>query len=214
MSYLSRQISKKTYVAVHLESKKTGEMILKIGYARVSSIGQSLAIQNEHLERAGCEKIFSEKQSATSISSRMALADAIEFARVGDILITTRLDRLARSITDLRKIIDQLSAKKVEFRCLQQCSIDTSRSDGKLLLNILGSFAEFEADIRRERQLEGIAKAKERGVYKGRKNSISSERVFELKQSGMGASKIANEMQIARASVYRILEKIEKETTT
>lgn len=181
------------------------EALLKVGYARVSSVGQSLDIQLSLLGKEGCDKVFSEKLSGTSTISRQALADAIEFVREGDLLITTRLDRLARSIFDLRKIVDQLADKKVEFRCLQQGSIDTSRSDGKLLLNILGSFAEFESDVRRERQLEGIENAKAKGLYKGRKPSIDSARVLGLKQSGMGASKIAREMKIGRASVYRIL---------
>ena len=153
---------------------------MKVGYARVSSVGQSLDIQMSLLEEDGCYKVFSEKLSGTSTTSRQALADALEFVREGDVLITTRLDRLARSISDLRKIVDQLTDKKVMFRCLQQGSIDTNRSDGKLLLNILGSFAEFESDIRRERQRDGIKIAKSKGLYKGRKPTIDSERVLEL----------------------------------
>lgn len=179
---------------------------MKVGYARVSSVGQSLDIQISLLEAEGCEKIFSEKQSGNSTANRNVLRQAMEFVRDGDILYTTRLDRLARSIMDLRNIIDELTKKNVTFCCLQQGAINTNRSDGKLLLNILGSFAEFEADIRKERQLEGIAQAKADGKYKGRKTSINRDQVLTLKQSGMGPSKIAREMNIARASVYRVLD--------
>ncbi|BBE35403.1 recombinase family protein [Sphingosinicella microcystinivorans] len=176
-----------------------------IGYARVSSTGQSLDVQTEALTAAGCEKLFAEKRSGTTTDGRQALADALDYAREGDTLVVTRLDRLARSITDLRQIVDTLTAKGASFRCLQQGSIDTSRSDGKLLLNILASFAEFEADIRRERQREGIDKAKAAGVYKGRPAAIDPAKVRALSAGGMGASQIAKELGIGRASVYRAL---------
>lgn len=176
-----------------------------VGYARVSSVGQSLDIQDELLRAAGCEKIFAEKKSATTREGRQALQDALEFVREGDTLVVTRLDRLARSIMDLRQIIDQLNAKGVTFRCLQQGAIDTTRSDGKLLLNILASFAEFEADIRRERQRDGIEKAKAKGVYKGRPKVIDPEKVRSLHASGIGPTEIAKQMGIGRASVYRAL---------
>ena len=97
-----------------------------VGYARVSSVGQSLEVQQDLLRTAGCEKVFAEKKSGTSTKDRMALRDALEFARDGDTLVVTRLDRLARSIMDLRQIVDQLSAKGVTFQCLQQGAIDTT----------------------------------------------------------------------------------------
>lgn len=177
-----------------------------VGYARVSTTGQSLDIQQEALKGAGCDKLFSEKRSGATQQDREALEEAIEFARDGDVLVLTRLDRLARSILDLRKIIDRLAAKGVGFRCLQQGAIDTTSSEGKLMLNILGSFAEFELDIRKERQMEGIAKAKAEGRYKGRPASIDASKVQQLKDEGMGATEIAKEMRIGRASVYRALE--------
>lgn len=90
------------------------------------------------------------------------------------------------------------------FRCLQQGAIDTTRSDGRLLLNILASFAEFEADIRRERQADGIAKAKAEGKYRGRPKSIDASQIAELEAQGMGASAIAKRLGIGRASVYRV----------
>ena len=177
-----------------------------VGYARVSSVGQSLEVQQDLLRAAGCEKVFAEKKSGTSTKDRTALQDALEFVRDGDTLVVTRLDRLARSIMDLRQIVDHLSAKGVTFRCLQQGAIDTTRSDGKLLLNILASFAEFEADIRRERQRDGIEKAKEKGVYKGRPKSIDPTEVRQLHSTGLGPTEIAKKLRIGRASVYRALD--------
>lgn len=176
-----------------------------VGYARVSSIGQSLDVQKDQLKAAGCEPIFSEKRSGTTTAGRDELERAIEWVREGDVLVVSRLDRLARSIIDLRKIIDRLSAKGVGFRCLQQGAIDTTRSDGRLLLNILASFAEFETDIRKERQADGIAKARTAGIYRGRPATISGDEVRRLKAEGVGATGIAVKLGIARASVYRIL---------
>jgi len=176
-----------------------------VGYARVSSSSQSLDLQQQQLAENGCEKIFSEKMSGTSTGSRAALQEALEWLRDSDTLVVTRLDRLARSGKDLHNIIDLLSAKKVSFRCLQQGAVDTTTSMGKLVLGILGAVAEFETDIRKERQREGIAKAKKRGVYKGRPASIDIGRVKALNAAGMGASAIAQEMGIGRASVYRLL---------
>lgn len=176
-----------------------------VGYARVSSAGQSLDVQIEQLRNAGCEKLFSEKQSGTSTNNRMALKETLEWLREGDTLVVTRLDRLARSGKDLHDIVHKLSAKQVGFQCLQQGAVDTTSSMGKLVLGILGAVAEFETDIRKERQREGIEKAKLRGVYKGRPASIDVEKIKELKAAGMGATAIAQEMDIGRASVYRLL---------
>lgn len=176
-----------------------------VGYARVSSTGQSLDVQQEALAAAGCDKVFSEKRSGLSAVNRDQLAECIDFVRDGDTFVVTRLDRLARSVDDLRAIVNKLTAKGVTFRCIEQGGADTDSSSGKLLLGMLGLIAEFEADIRKERQMEGIAKAKERGVYKGRKPSVDRDRVREMKAGGMGATAIADEMGIGRASVYRAL---------
>lgn len=176
-----------------------------VGYARVSSSSQCLELQEQQLTEIGCVKLFSEKASGTSAGSRDALQDALEWLREGDTLVVTRLDRLARSGKDLHTIIDQLASKGVGFRCLQQGAVDTTTSMGKLVLGILGSVAEFETDIRKERQREGIEKAKKRGVYKGRPASIDAAQIRAMKSAGMGASTIAKEMGIGRASVYRLL---------
>ena len=176
-----------------------------VGYARVSSTGQSLEVQLEQLRAAGCEKVFSEKFTGTTTEGREQLEAALDYVREGDVLIVARLDRLARSLVDLRKIIDRLSAKGCGFRALQQGAIDTTRSDGRLMLNILASFAEFETDIRKERQLEGIAKAKAAGVYRGRKPSVPVEEVRRLAAEGVGPTDIGKRLGIGRASVYRAL---------
>ena len=175
-----------------------------VGYARVSSVGQSLDVQLDQLNAAGCEKVFAEKMSGTTTDGRDQLAEALDWVRDGDVLVVSRLDRLARSIVDLRRIIDRLSAKGVGFRCLQQGTLDTTRSDGRLLLNILASFAEFETDIRRERQADGIAKAKADGKYRGRPATIDAASIAALEKEGLGASDIARRLGIGRASVYRI----------
>lgn len=176
-----------------------------VGYARVSSTGQSLDIQNEALAQAGCEKVFAEKVSGRSTKDRIELAQAIDFVREGDTLIVTRLDRLARSVGDLHQMIEKLTEKKVAFRCLYQSGVDTDSSTGKLMMSILGAVAQFENDIRRERQREGIAKAKAAGKYRGRPAKIDPNKVKALREDGMGAAAIAREMGIARASVYRAL---------
>lgn len=176
-----------------------------VGYARVSSSGQSLDIQNEALAQARCEKVFAEKMSGRSAKDRIELRNALEFVREGDTLIVTRLDRLARSVSDLHQIIEKLSEKGVGFRCLNQSGVDTDTSTGKLMLSILGAVSEFENDIRRERQMEGIQKAKAEGRYKGRPQTIDPDEVKALHQRGLGASAIARRMNIGRASVYRAL---------
>lgn len=176
-----------------------------VGYGRVSSTGQSLDIQHEALAHAGCEKVFSEKMSGRSTTDREQLALALDFVREGDTLVVTRLDRLARSVGDLHHIIEKLTAKGVAFRCLNQSGVDTDTSTGRLMLAVLGAVAAFENDIRRERQLEGVQKAKLAGKYRGRPPSIRPTDVKELHQQGLGATEIAKRLQIGRASVYRAL---------
>lgn len=179
---------------------------MQVGYARVSSSGQSLDIQQESLASAGCEKVFSEKVSGRSTRHRDELAQALEFVRDGDVLVVTRLDRLARSVGDLYTIMEKLTAKGVAFQCLNQSAVDTTTSTGRLMLAMLGAVAQFENDIRRDRQLEGIAKAKADGKYRGRRPTIDPVKIQNMRNEGMGASQIARELQIGRASVYRALQ--------
>ena len=177
---------------------------MKYGYARVSSSGQDLSIQVEALTKAGCDTIRQEKVSGTSIQGRDELNTLLEFLRDGDELVITRIDRLARSIRDLQNIVFELNERGITLSATEQ-PIDTKTSAGKCFLDMLGVFSEFETNLRKERQMEGISKAKEKGVYKGRKPSVDVDKVKELKDSGMGASAIAKEMGIGRASVYRAL---------
>jgi DNA invertase Pin-like site-specific DNA recombinase len=176
-----------------------------VGYARVSSAGQSFELQQEALDAAGCGKVFAEKRSGTSTSGRDALEDALDFVREGDTLIVTRLDRLARSSQDLHNVIARLVGKGAKFRCLQQAGVDTDSGMGKLVLAILGAVAEFETDIRKERQREGIEKAKAEGRYKGRKPSADVGAIRDLKAQGVGPSAIAKQLKVGRTTVYRAL---------
>lgn len=182
---------------------------MKIGYARVSSAGQSLEAQLEILTAAGCDKIFSEKKSGRSAADRAELAKALEHVRNGDTLIVTRLDRLARSVTDLHRIVAELEDAGVAFQCLQQGGVDTSTSTGKLTLAILGAVAEFENDIRRERQRDGIQRAKEKGIYSGGKRQIQhSDATIAARAAAIGPAAAARELGIARASVYRAIARV------
>jgi DNA invertase Pin-like site-specific DNA recombinase len=176
-----------------------------IGYARVSTTDQDLSIQEAALKAAGCEVLRAEKRSGSTTEGREELRTVLEFLRRGDVLMVTRIDRLARSIGDLQKIAETVKARGASLKATEQ-PIDTSTAAGKCFFDMLGVFAEFETNLRRERQLEGIAKAKQAGVYKGRPASIDAGRVRELKDQGMGASDIARALKIGRASVYRVLE--------
>ena len=175
------------------------------GYARVSSTDQSLEVQHAALKAAGCTVVRSEKKSGTTTEGRTELQTLIDFAHAGDTILVTRIDRLARSIADLAGIVRSLEVKGVALKATEQ-PIDTSSAAGRAFLQMLGVFAEFETAIRRERQIEGISKAKEAGVYKG--PSISASKVAALKAEGLGASAIAKQLGIGRASVYRALREL------
>ena len=176
-----------------------------IGYARVSTTDQELDIQVAALKREGCTVIRSEKRSGTTTNGRDELRTVLDFLSAGDVLMVTRIDRLARSIGDLQDIVRTVKAKGAALKATEQ-PIDTSTAAGKCFLDMLGVFAEFETNLRRERQLEGIAKAKAEGVYKGRPASIDATKVRAMKAQGLGATEIAKALRIGRASVYRVLE--------
>lgn len=176
-----------------------------IGYGRVSSTGQDLTIQQEALKAAGCERIFSEKRSGREAQSRTELAEAIDFAREGDTLVVTRLDRLARSVRDLHNLLAKLEEKGVGFRCISQAEVDTTTATGKLTVAVLGAVAQFEADLRADRQREGIEKAKAEGRYRGRSKSIDYAKVQKLRKQGCTPTEIANLLGVGRTSVYRAL---------
>ena len=174
------------------------------GYARVSTSDQDLTIQHAALEAAGCLTIFEEKKSGARRDGRTELQVLLECVREGDTVVITRIDRLARSMKDLQDIVHELKEMGVSLKATER-PIDTGSAAGKAFLDMLGVFAEFETNLRRERQLEGIAKAKREGVYKGRKPSIDVPRVKALRDAGKGPAAIAKELKMARSSVYRVL---------
>ncbi|MDX2205829.1 MAG: recombinase family protein [Hyphomicrobiaceae bacterium] len=174
------------------------------GYARVSSTDQDLSIQQAALKAAGCTVIRAEKTTGTTREGRTELDTLLAFLRPGDTLVVTRIDRLARSLRDLQNIVHELREKGAHLKATEQ-PIDTSTAAGKAFLDMLGVFAEFETNLRKERQLEGIAAAKAKGVYKGRPPSIDASEVKRLKAEGKGPTEIAHDLGIGRASVYRVL---------
>lgn len=175
------------------------------GYARVSTTDQDLTIQQQALRAAGCTVVRSEKVSGSSRQGREELDTLLQFLREGDTLVVTRIDRLARSIGDLQDIVRDLKTRNITLRATEQ-PIDTSTAAGKAFLDMLGVFAEFETNLRRERQAEGIEAAKAKGIYKGRPPSINPDEVRRLRSEGMSAIRIAEQLGISRPSVYRVLE--------
>jgi DNA invertase Pin-like site-specific DNA recombinase len=173
------------------------------GYARVSTTDQDLSVQQTKLKEAGATFIRAEKRSGTTTDGRDRLRLILDLVEPGDTSLATKVDRLARSAKDLLNIVGELRAKGAELRVLDQ-PIDFSGAAGEMMFTILGAVAQFEASIRAERQAEGIARAKEKGVYKGRKRSVDEARIRELRAQGHGASAIAKALGIARASVYRV----------
>ncbi len=177
-----------------------------VGYARVSSVGQSLDIQLDKLKH--CKKIFQEKKSGTS-QKRSQLETCLEYVREDDTLVVTRLDRLARSTLHLCQIADELKRKGVELQVLDQ-NINTGDATGRLLFNMLGAIAQFETEIRAERQMDGIAKAKQNGVRFGAQKKLTTKQIKELqrkREEGVLIKALMNDYKLSKASVYRYLEK-------
>ena len=178
-----------------------------VGYARVSSTGQDLAVQLEKLESAGCHKVFKEKRSGVD-AGRPELKRCLDYLREGDTLLVTKIDRLARSTSDLYRIISQLAEKEVAFKVIDDPTIDTTSRTGKLVMGILALIAEFENDIRHERQMDGIAKARDRGVMFGRKPLLVAEtiqKVRKLRKGGKTVPEIMQQTSLSKASIYRAL---------
>ena len=161
---------------------------MKVGYARVSSIGQNLQSQIDALEAYGCEKIFQEKVSGTSTKGRDEFKEMLNFVRENDEVVVTRLDRCSRSVLDMQLIMKDLEEKNVTFSATEQ-SINTKTPEGKCFLNMLSIFSEFETSLRAERQKDGILANKDK--FKGRGQTIDIQRIKTLKNEGMGATKIA-----------------------
>lgn len=182
-----------------------------IGYARTSTVDQiaGFEAQLRELEAAHCKKIYREQVS--SVAARVQLEAALEFAREGDVLVATKLDRLARSVADLMTIIQTLDEKAVGLRILN-LGMDTQTPTGKLMLTVLGGIAQFEREMMLERQREGVAKAKAAGKYKGRKPLADDLRqeVVHLATEGTTKTNIARQLNIGEATVYRILAATKK----
>jgi DNA invertase Pin-like site-specific DNA recombinase len=179
---------------------------MKVGYARTSTVEQVAGLESQlrELQAAGCEKVFQEQVS--SLARRERLEAALEFVREGDVLVVTRLDRLARSTQHLLQLVDTLHAKGAHLNILN-LNLDTSGATGKLLLTMVAAIGQFERELMLERQREGIAKAKAARKYKGRKPTAraKAEDIRALRDQGVGATQIAQRLGIGRASVYRVL---------
>jgi len=178
-----------------------------VGYARVSSKSQATDNQIKQLTGFGCQKVYEEQFTGVS-SDRPELNRVLKYVREGDSLVVTKLDRLARSATDLGVIARALEAQGVDLVVVDQ-KIDTSTPSGKLMFTMIGAFAEFERDLIRERCKEGIDKAKERGVKFGRPAKLGAQEIKSLKEefeSGtIGKSELARKYGVSRASLYRLV---------
>lgn len=175
-----------------------------VGYARVSSVGQSLEVQLDKLDF--CDKVFQEKNSGAT-GKQPQLDVCLEYVRQGDTLVVTRLDRLARSTLHLCQVAAEMESRGINLRVLDQ-NIDTSDATGRLLFNMLGAIAQFETEIRAERQADGILKAKERGVQFGRRKKLAAEQIEELwrrREQGVLIKTLMADYGLSKASVYRYL---------
>ncbi len=175
-----------------------------VGYARVSSVGQSLEVQLDKLR--SCDKIFQEKKSGAS-DARSTLPTCLEYVRAGDTLVVTRLDRLARSTLHLCQVVADRARQQVHLQVLDQ-HLDTSDATGRLVFHLLGAMAPFETELRAERQMDGMRKARERGVDFGRKRKLTMPQVTHLRHRRMQGALINTLMKdygLSKASVYRSL---------
>ena len=177
-----------------------------IGYARTSTVeqGAGLNAQLRDLKQAGAKKVF--KEQVSSVAKREQLEAAIDYLREGDVFVVTKLDRLARSMRDLLQIVERIGMQGATLKVLSM-NLDTSTATGKLMLNVLGSVAEFERSMMLERQREGIEKARQAGKYKGRQPTAraKSKEVLKRLKAGERPSQVAKDLGMARSSVYRIL---------
>lgn len=187
-----------------------------VGYARVSSTGQDYQTQVDRLTAAGATKIFSEKQSGLD-DDRPELAKCLDYVREGDTLIVTKLDRLARSASHLHKIADKLNRDGVGFKVLDDNGLDTTTRTGKLVFSILAGIAEFETELRKERQLEGIAKAKAKAAkagtpwITGRPISLNHEEIRKLRADGLSVRQIAKKVGCSPSAVQKVLNSVKAE---
>lgn len=183
---------------------------MRVGYCRVSSDDQSTAIQREALEAAGCERIYEEQVSGANVEGRHELLKVLSFVREGDVLVVSKLDRLARNTLDMLTIITDLGDRGVKFTSLAEPWANTDSPASKLMLTMMAGVATFERERIKERQREGIERAKREGVYKGRKPTVPRDKVIALLDQGVGPSEVARRLEIGESSVFRV--KRERET--
>jgi len=178
-----------------------------IGYARISTLDQTLALQQDALTAAGCEHIYTDTVSG-SVTTRPGLAQALSHLRAGDTLVVWRLDRLGRSLPHLIETVSALVRQGVGFRSLQE-QIDTTTSGGKLVFHVFGALAEFERDLIRERTHAGLAAARKRGRLFGRPKALTAQQVRQLqslaKDERNTVAEICQTLGISRATYYRYL---------
>jgi len=181
-----------------------------VGYARTSTVEQQAGFEAQlvELEAYGCERVY--KEQVSSVATRNQLDSAIDMLREGDKLVVTKLDRLARSVSHMGDILGQIEAKGAGLVILSLGSerIDTTTATGKLILNMMVSVAQFEREMMRERQVEGIKRAKAEGKYKGRVPTAmnKADKVKALVEAGVGSVQIMEQLDISRASFYRCLK--------
>jgi len=193
---------------------------MKIGYARVSTVGQDLNTQKELLDSEGCEKIFVEKVTGTSTAQRTQLKSMLEQVREGDTIVVTKIDRLARSIIDLNKLVNEINEKKASVQFIKDnmtfAAGEENNSMHQLMFNILGSFAQFERDLIVERTTEGRERAKEQGKHMGRPSRPKKdvERAMTLygdkENNGMSVSDIVKLTGVPRSTIYNKLKTLKK----
>ncbi len=174
----------------------------KIGYARISTTDQNLDAQISALNAAGCGMVRTEQKSGVSLEGRPELKTILDFIHPGETLVVTRIDRLARSLSDLQVIVAALRDEGAHLAATEQ-PVDTSNATGKAFFDMLGVFAEFETNLRRERQAEGIVAAKHRGVYRGRTPKIDMSAIQAKLSEGLSPTEIARDMGISRGTVYK-----------
>ena len=179
---------------------------MKIGYARVSSESQSTNLQVQQLLELGCEKIFQENMSGVAIK-RVELNNMLEFARAGDIVIVTKVDRIARNTIKALQIADRLKDKGVGFICQDLSTIDINSDVGRVIYTIISAFAEMERKRILKRCNEGREKAKAEGKHLGRKKNIElHQEIRRLNTEGFNKSQIAKQLNCSRPTVYTVIK--------
>lgn len=202
-----RPAAKKVTQAPSSGASDTTSKPMLIGYARVSTVDQNLALQRDALTEAGCQKIFTEQMSG-AVADRPALHDALEFARSGDTLIVWKLDRLARSMKQLIETVENLRLRGIGFRSLTE-ALDTTTAQGRLVFHMFGALAEFERSLIRERTQAGLAAARRAGRTGGRPPKLTEDDLDVaralLANPDIGVTQIAHRLGVSPATLYRYI---------